>query len=498
MSNAREHFATTRANEIMSQDVVTCFASETVNAVTRLEDQGLIAELLEMGAVDYITKPFTPEVVRARVRNAVRTHHGIRELCEARTTLEQRVIERTNELTTATEAAEAANVAKSDFLANMSHEIRTPMTAILGFADVVLENVTDEVSVNGLKTIQKNGHHLLEIINDILDLSKIESNKIEIDWTQCSPCQIVKDVISLMQVRANAKGLALEVTYDGPIPQHIQSDETRLRQALINLVGNAIKFTETGTIRIVTRLSVESLIEFDVVDSGIGMTEEQLSKLFQPFAQADTSTTRNFGGTGLGLTISKRFAEMLGGSIDVSSVAGEGSTFTLSVATGTLDGVKMISGSDEVEVLTQEDQRSTGKKVGLDCRILLAEDGPDNQRLISFVLQKAGADVTVADNGQIAFDLASQARDEGSPFDVILMDMQMPVLDGYGATKKLREAGYTGPIIALTAHAMAGDRKKCTDAGCDEYTTKPIDKPKLLELVAHYAAQSRTEEPIGV
>ncbi len=474
-----------------------------VMMVTSLEEEGMIAQLLEMGAVDYITKPFGPEVVRARVRNAVRTRNAILELCEARIMLEQRVSERTNELSHATKQAEAANVAKSDFLANMSHEIRTPMTAILGFAEVVLANVTDEQSVDGLKTIQKNGRHLLEIINDILDLSKIESDKMDVEWIQCSPCQIINDVISLMLVRTNAKGLKLEATYDGPIPEQIQSDETRLRQALINLVGNAVKFTETGTIRIVARMkdpaeSEQPMIEFDVVDSGIGMTEEQLSKLFQPFVQADTSTTRNFGGTGLGLTISKRFAEMLGGSIEVSSVAGEGSTFTLSVATGSLDGVKMIAGPDDVAATTAPNRRLTGKKMELDCRILLAEDGPDNQRLISFVLKKAGAEVTVADNGQIALDLALEARDEGNPFDVILMDMQMPVLDGYCATRKLREEGYTAPIIALTAHAMAGDRKKCTDAGCDDYTTKPIDKTLLIDLVARYAAQESSEVAVGV
>lgn len=209
-------------------------------------------------------------------------------------------------------------------------------------------------------------------------------------------------------------------------------------------------------------------IQIDVVDTGIGLTEQQMSRLFQAFVQADTSTTRKFGGTGLGLTISKRLAEMLGGTIAVESRLGQGSTFTVTVATGPLTGVTMVDQTSESEVPAEKFVKSADGDVRLDCRILLAEDGPDNQRLIAFIMRKAGAHITVVENGQLAVDAALQARDGKKPFDLILMDMQMPVLDGYGATRKLRQAGYTGAIIALTAHAMSGDRKKCIDAGCDE------------------------------
>ena len=304
-----------------------------------------------------------------------------------------------------------------------------------------------------------------------------------------------------MRVRARAKGLTLRIEYEGPIPHRIQSDPTRLRQILINLTGNAIKFSEIGNICLVARLldaeSDEPRMQFDIVDRGIGMTEEQIGKLFQPFVQADTSTTRKFGGTGLGLTISKRFAEILGGSIHVHSAPGEGSTFSVTVSTGPLEGVKMVDNPTEVEAAVNQDAKPGGGDARLDCRVLLAEDGPDNQRLITFILKKAGADVTVAENGRIALDLALAARDEGSPFDVIVMDMQMPVMDGYEATRRLRQEGLTGPIIALTAHAMSHDRQKCLDAGCDEYVTKPIDRKKLIETVAEYAGKKSGQTADG-
>jgi len=370
------------------------------------------------------------------------------------------------------------------------------MTAILGFSEVVLGNVRDPENVDGLKTIRRNGEYLLEIVNDILDLSKIESGKMEVEQIECSPCQILSDVASLMRVRSSAKGLPLEIEYDGPIPQYIHSDPTRLRQILINLVGNAIKFTEAGKVRVLARLldadSDEPKLKFDIVDTGIGMTEEQIAKLFQPFSQADTSTTRKFGGSGLGLTISRRLAVMLGGGVSVHSTIGQGSTFSFTASTGPLEGVNLVDNPTEAGVSIEEDPKPADGNVLLDCRILLAEDRPDNQRLISFILKKAGADVTLAENGQIALDLALLARDESAPFDIILMDMQMPVMDGYTATAKLREAGYTDTIVALTAHAMASDREKCLAAGCDDFTTKPIDRKELLKLVHGYVCSGVT------
>ncbi|MEA1952032.1 MAG: ATP-binding protein, partial [Planctomycetota bacterium] len=402
------------------------------------------------------------------------------------------------------QAAEAANRSKSEFLANMSHEIRTPMTAILGYANIMLEENVGRATQEHVRIIKRNGQYLLQLINDILDLSKIEAGKLEVERITCSPTKVVADVASLMRVRTEAKGLPLEIEYSGAIPETILSDPTRLRQILINLVGNAVKFTETGSVRLLTRLvqstSKPPCLQFDVIDTGIGMTTEQASKLFQPFTQADTSTTRKFGGTGLGLTISKRLAEMLGGDIAISSEPGKGSTFSVTVETGPLEGVTMLENvAETVAQSRQKVKASTTPTVKLDCRILLAEDGPDNQRLISFVLKKAGAQVTLAENGLIAHDEALAAREAGNPFDIILMDMQMPVMDGYTATRNLRNADYSGPIIALTANAMAGDDEKCRDAGCDDYATKPIDRAKLFATIAQFLGQNATamEAPAG-
>jgi len=406
-------------------------------------------------------------------------------------------------LETAKEGAEAADRSKSEFLANMSHEIRTPMTAILGFTESMLDpGLSDSEKLDAIHTIRRNGEHLLTIINDILDISKIEAGKLEVEHIRCSPVQLAAEVQSLMRVRADAKGLPFNIEFIGAVPETIESDPTRLKQILVNLIGNAIKFTETGGVRLITRFvddDTEPTMQFDVVDTGLGMTKEQISKLFRAFSQADTSTTRKFGGTGLGLNISKRLAEKLGGDITIESKPNAGSTFRLTIAIGSLDGVKMLN--DPARAVIEQKSASvagsgsdrtpaTGSSA-LDCRILLAEDGLDNQRLIAFVLKKAGAVVTVAENGKLAHDAALEARDAGQPFDVILMDMQMPVMDGYEATSQLRQAGYTGPIIALTAHAMASDRQKCINAGCDDYATKPIDRKKLIEAIQqHLIAQT--------
>ncbi|MFH1264227.1 MAG: ATP-binding protein, partial [Planctomycetota bacterium] len=396
------------------------------------------------------------------------------------------------DLVEARQAAEAANHSKSAFLANMSHEIRTPMTAILGFSEVLTGSVVDREQLNAATTIRQNGEYLLRLINDILDLSKIEAGKLEVEHVRCSPCQILSEVVSLMRVRASAKNLPLEIEYDGPIPQSVQSDPTRLRQILINLTGNAIKFTEVGEVRLAARLldaeSDKPKMQFEVADSGIGMTEEQIAQLFVPFSQVDTSASRKHGGTGLGLAISKRLAGRLGGDITVKSTPGWGSTFTVTVATGPLDGVKLLDKLTEAQLPIDSDEKPDTSRARLDCRVLLAEDGLDNQRLIAFMLKKAGAEVVVADNGQIACALALAAWDAETPFDVILMDMQMPVMDGYVAAAKLRQAGYTGPIIALTAHAMSTDRDKCLDAGCDDYLAKPVDCENLTSLVARHTS----------
>ncbi|MBN1490529.1 MAG: response regulator, partial [Phycisphaerae bacterium] len=361
-------------------------------------------------------------------------------------------------------------------------------------------------NVNAIQTVRRNAQHLLRILNDILDLSKVEAGKLEIERLPCSPFQVLNEAVSVMRVRAEAKGLTLNLEYLGSIPEQIVTDSTRLQQILFNLIGNALKFTESGGVRVVTRFLASSptpaaepdyeahgaFLQFDVIDTGIGMTPAQLDQVFDPFMQADSSTTRRFGGTGLGLAISRRLAELLGGTIAVESCLGEGSCFRCIIATGPLDGIRMVDNPSKAALIVPEDTPPSADVGTLDCRILLAEDGQDNQRLISFVLKKAGAEVTVVENGEAAMNAALTACEQGRAFDVILMDMQMPVLDGYEATSLLRRKGYAGPIIALTAHAMASDRRKCLDAGCDDYAVKPIDRKQLFEMINRY---TKAEHP---
>ena len=434
---------------------------------------------------------------RKRSEAALRDYMRIAE--DTRKRLEQQARElesNSQQLQSVRNQAELASNTKSEFLANMSHEIRTPLTAILGFAEVLLGSVTTSEAVSAADTIKRNGEYLLSILNDILDLSRVEAGKIHIESMTVSPAQVVAEVVSLMRVRADAKGLYINVVYDGPVPETIETDPTRFRQILINLVGNAVKFTEVGGVQIRVGLlaptGVEPKLAVTVVDTGIGMSRDERERLFRPFTQADASTTRRFGGTGLGLTISKRLAESLGGTLAVESASGHGSTFTFTIDTGSLRNVANLHLPVEAEA-TVESRFQEAPSIQLSGRVLLAEDGPDNQRLISFLLKKAGAHVNVADNGEAAVSRALHALSENRPFDVILMDMQMPVLDGYAATRRLRDKGYTRPIIALTAHAMNGDREKCLAAGCDDFAPKPIDRKTLLTLVQSY--MNRTQQP---
>ncbi|HEX3358797.1 MAG TPA: ATP-binding protein [Tepidisphaeraceae bacterium] len=416
-------------------------------------------------------------------------------ICTAKDITDRKRME--EQLRTATAASEQANRSKSEFLANMSHEIRTPMTAILGFADVLLSpDAAPEDRVNNIQTIRRNGEHLLTIINDILDLSKIEAGRMEVESIACSVVQVVMDVQSLMRVRATGKNLSLDVDFRFPLPKQINSDPVRLRQIVMNLVGNAIKFTEKGGVKIVVRSDTADhpspRIHIDVIDAGIGMTHEQLGKLFQPFVQADSSTSRRFGGTGLGLTISRRLAQMLGGDIAVSSESGKGSCFTASIGISAIADIQWVNDLDECASSSTTQSRAQPEVHRIVGRVLLAEDGPDNQRLIGMHLRRAGADLTIVDNGQSAIEQAQAALRQGNPFAVILMDMQMPILDGYDATAKLRREGYILPIIALTAHAMASDKEKCLSSGCNDYLSKPIDRAALIQTVASYASQSQS------
>lgn len=409
-------------------------------------------------------------------------------------------------------AAEAASRAKSEFLANMSHEIRTPMTAILGFADVLLQDDdlrhAPPLRVEAVRTIHENGYHLLAILNDVLDLSKIEAGKLAIACERLSPRRVVNDVMSLVSARAKTKGLDLVARFLGDIPEIILSDSLRLRQILMNLLGNAIKFTEEGTVELVLRCDRCSddyvNLHFAVSDTGIGISPEHCKGLFEAFNQADSTVTRRHGGTGLGLAISNRLAGMLGGSISLDSSLGKGSTFTLTIS------VKSVAGQSEDSYTLKGDARRLSSDVSRPLKVpsaerlrnvnvLLVEDGIDNQRLLSLFLRKAGACVTVAENGRKALQLLTEdstitgALLVPSPFDVILMDMQMPEMDGYTAANVLRDKGNQVPVIALTAHAMIHEREKCLASGCDDFAAKPVDRQALIALVEHWRPIKRAD-----
>ncbi|WP_459555908.1 PAS domain S-box protein [Lacunimicrobium album] len=411
----------------------------------------------------------------------------------------------------AKEEAELASRTKSEFLANMSHEIRTPMTAILGYTDLLNDAIrqSDFAQQNEfVGVIRRNGEHLLQVINDILDLSKIEAGFMTLECIDYNPRELVQDVVRILSARAHEKSITLDLHFEGLIPARIQSDPTRVKQILFNLIGNAVKFTEEGSVTVTVRAlrdvhRHDYLISFEIKDTGIGMTEKQQDMLFMPFTQADSSTTRRFGGTGLGLTIAKRLAEILGGAITVDSQFGQGSTFTLILTTGipinaSRDIIsKKPRAAEPAQAVDAPTEISAEPLMG--TRILLVEDGPDNQRLISFLLKKAGVLVTICENGQLAVDrlMGQGSTNELFVPDVVLMDMQMPVLDGYQAARELRSRGYDKPIIALTAHAMAGDREKCLEAGCDDFLTKPIDKIILLEKCTYWRNRKSSSRPVA-
>jgi signal transduction histidine kinase/CheY-like chemotaxis protein len=395
-----------------------------------------------------------------------------------------------DELAKAKRAADEANEAKSHFLANMSHEIRTPMTAILGYTELLMAPSLDvEERKQYVNTIRRNGNMLLELINDILDLSRIEAGRLTLEIQVCSPTQIAEDVLALLQARAAEKQLDLNFGYEANVPTRIRTDPVRLRQILVNLLGNAVKFTERGSVRLhlaieADQMAGRSRLVFRVSDTGPGIAPHQVTQLFRPFTQGDATTTRRFGGTGLGLVISKRLALMLGGDIEVESTPGRGSTFALTIDPGPVDELTEEARGQHGADAPQEDRPLLDNDAKLRGRVLLAEDTADTRQLVMHVLRNAGLEVAMAENGRQAYRMALESRQSGSPYDLILMDIQMPVMDGYQATRRLRDEGWKGPIVALTAHAMVGDEAKCAAAGCDEYISKPVDLICLLAVIA--------------
>jgi signal transduction histidine kinase/DNA-binding NarL/FixJ family response regulator len=389
-------------------------------------------------------------------------------------------------------SADSANRAKSEFLANMSHELRTPLTAVIGYAELLLGSDQHQERIQYAETIRRNGEHLLYLLNDILDLSKIEAEKMTVVSEPFAIGPVISDVESLMRVRAVDRRLEFEVTLDTPIPPSMTGDSQRVRQILLNLVGNAIKFTSRGRVELRVRFEADAppapaqgQLVIDVIDTGEGISAEAQALLFAPFTQVDGSSKRSHQGTGLGLYISRTFARMMGGEITLESTLGEGSKFSLRLPVESFDGTTFV---DSIRPAASE-YRDTAPELRLDAvRVLLAEDGVDNQRLVTAFLRRAGATVDIAGNGLIALQRALQAQAE-RPYDVVLMDMDMAELDGYGATARLRAAGFQAPIVALTAHAMKAQRDRALAAGCNDHLTKPIDRVVLLDTVARLAGR---------
>jgi signal transduction histidine kinase len=384
----------------------------------------------------------------------------------------------------AQEAMDACK-AKSQFLATMSHEIRTPMNSILGFSELLAEEPLSDSQKEYVQLIRNSSNTLLTLINDILDFSKIEAGKLSVEKTETPLYILLEEMESMFRPPASAKGLELAVLQCEELPKTIQTDPVRIRQCLINLINNAIKFTQQGHIYVNVSRKLQqdkTFIQFDVEDTGIGIPLDKQVKIFELFSQADNATSQKYGGTGLGLTISRKLAEMLGGELTVISQPGVGSVFTMTIDAGRVGEQKSWNKYEQAEEVQNAPQPNPiPVNNGTAQKILLAEDNPVNQQLMQVLLKKMGYTVTLVDNGK----LAVEALENGS-FDIVLMDIQMPEMNGLEATRSIRQKGYKIPVVAITANALKGDREQCLEAGCDDYLPKPVDKYDLEEMIHKY------------
>jgi signal transduction histidine kinase/CheY-like chemotaxis protein/CHASE1-domain containing sensor protein/PAS domain-containing protein len=421
-------------------------------------------------AVDNITeRKQTEELLQQSLADARELNHNL-----------ELTTELANDMTA---QAELANAAKSEFLANMSHEIRTPLNAIIGFSDMFSDQGLTEEQKADIDMIRESGKGLLDIINDILDFSKIEAKQIDIEKTDCSMSGMLRLIDSIMQLKAEQKSIDFKIITGDSIPETIRTDPVRLRQCLLNLVGNAIKFTEKGHVYL--RIFLEDAaglpyIRFDVEDTGIGIPKDAQDLIFEPFKQADGSTTRKFGGTGLGLTITKQLTRLLEGEITVTSEVGKGSVFTLVIPAGLdVTGQPRLGLQNNIHHARHDKDKLD--RLTYTGRCLVAEDSLVNQMVIKRMLMKARLEVTLVSNGRQAVEQV-----QNKMFDLVFMDMQMPEMNGYEAAAEIRKSGFKTPIVALTAHAIVGDDKKCFEAGCSDYLTKPIIREKLYKVFDRY------------
>ncbi len=405
----------------------------------------------------------------------------------------QRVIDqRTREYREERDRADKATRAKSEFLAHMSHEIRTPMNAVLGFVDLldddlneIIKDEEQRAQMNEmLEIVRTSGEHLLGLLNDILDFSKIEAKGLELELENYSLVRILENSRHILEGPAHSKHLQFEYTFSSPLPTEIRTDVRKLRQILVNLIGNAIKFTESGGVQVDTRFIGDkdqgSYIEIRIQDSGIGMSSEEVAQLFDPFSRIDSYSTRDFEGSGLGLSISKKLAEALGGEIRVESRSGEGSCFTVCLPVEEI-AENQLKDAKELLAIVRQGKYADLPQVDAGVRVLVIEDNRVNQKLVVSILTRAGATVEVADNGETGIEAALNAWEENQAFDVVLTDLQMPILDGREVIRQLRNRGYPGRIVAITAHALSSERAECESLGCDGYLTKPINRKLLLE-----------------
>ena len=460
-------------------------AQEYVDAVReKLETEQSLEE--KVTELEQLTNDLVTEnEQRKRVEKALQDKHTqYQEIVDE-------LVEYANEVRASSDRIEAISRAKTDFLTNMNHELRTPLNAILGFVSTLRgdPSISEADRQSMLAILERNGEHLLFVIGNILDLVQLEDDALPIETAPCDLDALLREVYGSLESAAKGKGLDATLDCTDDLPGRVECDARRVRQILRNICDNAVRFTETGRVAMEVRLiegDERPSLRVRIIDSGCGIDESCRDAIFQAFQQADNSTSRTHDGVGVGLTLSSRIADAMGGHVRLAQSSPDGSTFEIVVP------VDVLETSAEPTPATPKSAAAADDTSDLDgLRVLYVEDGLDNQRLVSVLLKKVGVDVTLAENGLIGYHAAMDAVAAETPFDLILMDMQMPEMDGYEATRKLREESYDGSIVALTAHAMTGDRERCLEAGCDHYETKPINKQKLYAVVRSYAKRSR-------